>query len=80
VGLWRGAFAARYADGPLRRLFLDRAPIVRAAGGYRANDRAPSHSWWGWDIWGVPALVRDRMRRIQAAMDPRGVLAPWTSA
>ncbi len=80
AGLMRVVFAAGYEEIPLRRLFLDLATIVREAGGYRAIDRAPSHPWWGWDVWGVPALVRDRMRRIQAAMDPRGVLAPWASA
>jgi glycolate oxidase subunit GlcD len=80
VGLLRLVFAPGFEEVPLRRLLLDLATVVREAGGYRAIDRAPSHPWWGWDVWGVPALVRDRMRRIQAAMDPRGVLTPWTGA
>ncbi len=80
VGLLRIVFAPDFEEVPVRRLLLDLATIVREAGGYRAIDRAPSHPWWGWDVWGVPALVRDRMRRIQAAFDPRSVLAPWTGA
>jgi len=80
VGLLRIVFASGFEEVPLRRLLLELATIVREAGGYRAIDRAPDHPWWGWDVWGVPALVRDRMRRIQAAFDPRNVLAPWTSA
>ncbi len=80
VGLARVIFGPRFDEVRLRRLMLDLATAVREAGGYRALDRAPNHPWWGWDCWGVPALLRDHMRRIQGVLDPQGVLAPWITA
>ena len=79
VGLLRLAFAARYEEVPLRRLFLDLATIVREAGGYRAIDRAPSHSWWGWTSGRARARARshaahpggDGSARCAGAVDER---------
>jgi len=75
VGLLRIVFGPEYEDVPLRRLLLDLAEAVREIGGYRALDRAPGHPWWGWDAWGTPAQLRDRMRLIRTIFDPRGVFA-----
>lgn len=79
IGLMRVAFDPGYQEVALRRLLLDIAEAVRSGGGYRALDRAPGHPWWGWDVWGAPAALRDRMRRIRTIFDPRGTLQPWIS-
>jgi FAD/FMN-containing dehydrogenase len=77
VGLLRIAFDRGYQEGPLRRLLLALGEEVRKARGYRALDRAPADHWLGWDPWGAPTELRERMRKIKIAFDPRGILAPW---
>ncbi len=77
IGLLRVAFDGRYQEAPLRRLLLALAEEVRRARGYRVLDRAPADQWWGWDPWGTATELRERMRRIRMAFDPRGVLSPW---
>jgi glycolate oxidase subunit GlcD len=77
IGLLRIAIDPGFAEAPLRRLLLALGEEVRAAHGYRALDRAPADHWWGWDPWGAPTELRERMRRIKIAFDPRGILAPW---
>jgi hypothetical protein len=77
IGLIRLGFAESFDRAALRRLFLALADEVRAVRGYRALDRAPEALWWGWDPWGAPRELSERMRRIKLAFDPRGVLAPW---
>ena len=77
VGLLRIAFERGYQEAPLRRLLLALGEEVRKARGYRALDRAPADHWLGWDPWGAPTELRERMRKIKIAFDPRGILAPW---
>ncbi len=78
IGLVRIAFDSGFDDAILRRIVLMIAEIVRAAGGYRALDRAPGNPWWGWDGWGTSRMLYDRMQRIQLVFDPQGVLPSGT--
>jgi len=76
IGLLRVGFAAGYREPGLRRLLLALAEEVRKARGYRALERAPEPQWWGWDPWGTARDLRNRMRRIKLAFDPRNVFCP----
>lgn len=77
LGLIRFSFHDVREEASLRRLCLHLADAVRESKGHRALDRAPEDLWWGWDPWGAPRRLAERMRRIKLAFDPRGVLAPW---
>ena len=77
IGLMRVAFDPGFSEAPLRRLLLALGEEVRKARGHRALDRAPADRWLGWDPWGAATELRERMRRIKIAFDPRGILAPW---
>jgi D-lactate dehydrogenase (cytochrome) len=77
IGLVRVAIDLGFQEPPLRRLLLALGEEVRRVRGYRALDRAPADRWLGWDPWGAATELRERMRRIKIAFDPRGILAPW---